>query len=389
MPSQKSGSKPVPPIRSKSILAVLFILFAGLSIFVACEKEEELNITPIKIKGMVHHVTAYQGNDGIIDIMVTGGIPPYTFHWSNNDTTEDIVNLSAGIYIVEVTDVKNHLRRDTFEVKEPDPIPLSVSFDVTHPSTSEAEDGSVHCEVTGGYPPFTYLWSNGAKTATVENLGADTYVFTVTDSIGQVLTDSVSLTGSAPVIEKVTDIEGNTYDTVQIGDQVWLKENLRVTLAPDSSEITSYVYEDDMENEKIYGRLYTWDVAMNNSTEEKARGICPEGWHIPSDEEFKQLEMHLGMTPTEADLENTWRGENVGTKLKIGGSSGFDLLLSGRRTASGNFGLLGRVEYLWTSTEFGEDYAWRRCFDKFANDVGRWNTFPKSYAFSVRCIKNE
>ncbi len=375
--SEKNKTLPL-----KAVIAAIVILFICFSIFIACEKEDELNIEPIKIEATVHPVSEFKGSDGIIDITVTGGIPPYTFLWSNNETTEDILNVSAGTYTVEVTDAKNHIRLDTFEVSEPAPIPLSVLFDVTYPSSTGAQDGSISSEIAGGYPPFTYLWSNGAETPIIENLEGDTYILTVTDSKGQVLTDSISL------IDYVTDIDGNIYSTVQIGDQIWLKENLRVTLAPDSSEITSYVYNDEIENEKIYGRLYTWDVAMNNSAEEKAQGICPEGWHIPDDEEFKKLEMHLGMTETEAGLENTWRGKNVGTQLKIGGATGFNVRLSGRRTPPGSFSLLDRAEYLWTSTEFGEDYAWRRCFDKFANDVGRWNTFPKSYAFSVRCIKD-
>ena len=75
------------------------------------------------------------------------------------------------------------------------------------------------------------------------------------------------------------------------------------------------------------------------------------------------------------------------SKLKEGGDSGYNALLSGRRSSSGVYSLLYQFEYVWTSTEYG-DNAWRRCISKEANDIGRWNTFPKSYAFSVRCVKN-
>jgi len=126
---------------------------------------------------------------------------------------------------------------------------------------------------------------------------------------------------------------------------------------------------------------------MNGSTAEKKQGICPVGWHIPSDEEWKTLEMYLGMTRQEADMSNTWRGQGVGTKLGKGGESGYEAIYAGRMTSYGTYSLLNQYEYVWTSTESGQD-AWRRCLEKGVSTVGRWNTFPKTYAFSVRCIKD-
>lgn len=187
---------------------------------------------------------------------------------------------------------------------------------------------------------------------------------------------------------KVTDYDGNQYHTITIGTQVWMAENLRVTHDSEGTSITSYTYNNNESNADLYGRLYTWDVAMNGSTDEGAQGICPCGWHIPTDEEFKTLEMYYGMTSDEADIENDWRGEGVGTKFKSSDSTGYRALLSGRRSSSGTYSLLNSYEYVWTSNEYGS-YAWRRCIRKSSEDVGRWNTFPKTYAFSVRCIKND
>jgi uncharacterized protein (TIGR02145 family) len=87
-------------------------------------------------------------------------------------------------------------------------------------------------------------------------------------------------------------------------------------------------------------------------------------------------------------MENTWRGEGIGTSLIMGGQSGYEALLSGRRSSNGSYILLHQFEYVWTSSEYGAAYAWRRCLNIMDTKVGRWNTFPKSYAFSVRCIKN-
>ena len=174
----------------------------------------------------------------------------------------------------------------------------------------------------------------------------------------------------------VLDAQGNAYPTVNIGTQTWMQQNLRVTVAPDGSPVTSYVYNNEEENAETYGRLYTWNVAMNGSTEEGARGLCPAGWHIPSDDEWKVLEMYLGMTQTEADLVNVWRGPGVGTKMSPGGESGYEALYSGRRDPGGSFMLLDQWEYMWSSTETGSS-AWRRCLSSTATNVGRYDTFTK------------
>lgn len=186
----------------------------------------------------------------------------------------------------------------------------------------------------------------------------------------------------------VIDVEGNMYPTIEIGNQTWMQENLRVKSAPDGMPVTCYVYNNDEEYAKTYGRLYTWDVAMNGSTEEKAQGLCPTGWHIPADDEWKILEMYLGMSQAEADLVNVWRGQDVGTKMGKGGDSGYEALYSGRRDSNGNYWLLDQWEYMWSSTEAGVS-AWRRCLSSTATTAGRYDTFTKAYGFSVRCVKNE
>ncbi len=108
----------------------------------------------------------------------------------------------------------------------------------------------------------------------------------------------------------VTDIDGNIYETVQIGEQVWMAENLKVTHYNDGSEIpTEYsnsewenlstgayaVYDDNESNADTYGYLYNW-YAVDDS-----RGVCPTHWHVPSDDEWKELEMFLGMSQEEVD----------------------------------------------------------------------------------------
>lgn len=271
------------------------------------------------------------------------------------------------------------------EPELPDPLTIElISHDVT---TFRRTDGSIEIEVTGGISPYSYNWSNGETTKDIEGLSVGLYSVIVKDAVDSTVTGSTKI--NQPIPENaVIDIEGNIYLTVKIGEQTWMQENLRVAVAPDSTDITSHTYNDDPVNEETYGRLYSWCVAMNGSTQEKAQGICPVGWHIPSDGEWKTLEMYLGMTQLEADMVNTWRGLGVGTKLGKGGQSGYEALYAGRMTGYGTYSLLNQYEYVWTSNEFGEN-AWRRCLEYGVSTVGRWNTFPKTYAFSVRCIKDE
>lgn len=365
----------------KSLNQILIILVSVTFLF--CQKEVDDAVVTIKIKGTITHVSKYGGNDGAIILSVMGGSQPYSYIWSNHQTTKNIEGLIAGDYIVQVTDSKNQVIRDTFEVNQPIANTIIVEFEITDPSQTGATDGKIATKVMGGTAPFNYLWSNGATTKDIEGLPAGNFVLTVTDSHNQTKTDSVML------IDCLKDIDGNLYGIISIGDQIWMKENLRVKRAPDSSIITVYAYNNDTSLIKTNGLLYTWNVVMNGSEDEGAQGICPCGWHIPTDEEFKILEMHLGMTRAEADMVNVWRGTHVGTKLKAGGESGFDARLAGRRASNGAFSLLGRAEYIWTSTTFGKDYAWRRCLDLYSDEIGRWNTFPKSYGFTVRCIKDK
>jgi len=267
-----------------------------------------------------------------------------------------------------------------------EPEVLSVTLTGSDVTTFRGNDGSAMAEAKGGTPPYAYKWSNGEIIQKILGIKAGIYIVTITDAVDSTASGSIKI--KQPVPENtVVDIEGNIYLTVKIGNQIWMQENLRTTINPDSNKIVCYTYDNDPDNSEKYGLLYSWDVAMNGSTSEKARGICPAGWHIPSDDEWKTLEIYLGMTRQEADMVNTWRGAGVGTKLEKGGSSGYDAVFAGRMTGYGTFSLLNQYEYVWTSTEYGSN-AWRRCLESGISTVGRWNTFPKSYGFSFRCIKD-
>ena len=197
--------------------------------------------------------------------------------------------------------------------------------------------------------------------------------------------------------------DGQSYPTVEIGGKCYMAANLNIGTmltgaanATDNSTIEKFCYADNSSNCDTYGALYQWNEAMNYITTESTQGICPSGWHIPSDAEVKTLEISLGMTPEDADLENTWRGivEGIGTIMKEGGSSGFDVLFSGVRNAGGTFMYLegsggNEFGYIWSSTEGNNTaYAYRRCWQSGSTGVGRYDSFSKNYSYPIRCIKD-
>ncbi|KAA3617882.1 MAG: hypothetical protein D8M58_04120 [Calditrichaeota bacterium] len=209
-----------------------------------------------------------------------------------------------------------------------------------------------------------------------------------------------------PETGTVTDIDGNVYKTVKIGDQWWMAENLKVTRysngeaipnVTDNSEWSNLstgaycAYENADSNISIYGLLYNWYAVLD------ARNIAPAGWHIPTDEEWKELEMHLGMSQSEAD-DTFWRGTDEGSKLKSesgwynnGNStnlSGFSALPGGYRNySSGSFSFLSNDGLWWSSTEFYSYYVWSRDLHYNHSDVHRGGNDVRS-GFSVRCVRD-
>ena len=206
----------------------------------------------------------------------------------------------------------------------------------------------------------------------------------------------------------VTDIEGRSYNTVKIGNQWWMAENLAVKLYNDSTPIFEVQITDNdtiwanqttgafckvEANNMRYGLYYNW-FAVNN-----IKNIAPAGWHIPSDDEWKRLEIELGMSQTDAD-KTAWRGSKERDKLiekksyawsesvdvPVGNNeSGFTGITSGCRLFNGAIGE-GKSAYWWTSSLNGNE-AWYRSITFNHTNIFRYHTY-KAYGFSVRCVKN-
>ncbi len=156
--------------------------------------------------------------------------------------------------------------------------------------------------------------------------------------------------------------DGKSYTTVQIGNQCWMAENLNIgTIVngsnnqTDNGTIEKYCYGNNTSNCDTYGGLYQWSEMMQYVTTASTQGICPTGWHLPTDDEWKTIEIQLGMTQTEADGIG-WRGTDEGSKMAGNeplwpngnldqnanfGTSGLRILPAGYRRSNGSFSGIG------------------------------------------------
>lgn len=205
--------------------------------------------------------------------------------------------------------------------------------------------------------------------------------------------------------------EGQKYYTVQIGGQCWMKENLNVGTKISGSQsstnngaIEKYCYDNITANCDIYGGLYQWNEMMQYTSDTTAQGICPEGWHIPTDYEWKVLEGTVDSQYSVGDPEwngELWRGFDAGGNLKETGTIhwnspntgatneiGFTALPGGYLVSStGSFYSDNVMGYFWASTEIDDQGAWTRLFTWNEAGVYRCGNY-KHAGNSVRCIKD-
>lgn len=193
----------------------------------------------------------------------------------------------------------------------------------------------------------------------------------------------------------VTDDDGNVYGAVQIGSQCWMAKNIKVGTMIDihisqsnDSTIEKYCRNNVLANCDANGGFYRWDEAMLYSTAEGSKGICPTGWHIPTDNELYILENYLKNSGETCVSTRSldWDCVNAGAKIKSCGSSGFNALLTGFAYTP-TFYNYSKHTYLLSSSQMNAKTAWSRNIEDIQDGVNRYN-YTKIHAFPVRCIKN-
>jgi uncharacterized protein (TIGR02145 family) len=188
-----------------------------------------------------------------------------------------------------------------------------------------------------------------------------------------------------------------TYSVVEIGGQCWMQESIDVnpTESPtwvNSSDVGWYGYYNDNYQAAGEGTLLQWSAAMNGATTERAQGVCPTDWHIPSDCEWMYLENSLGMTIAEQQGTGWRNSGTVGSKLSTltatgTNSSGFTALLAGYRITNGTFSFRGAYGAWWSSSESSASNALYRSLVSSQAGVFRYS-YNKDNGFSVRCLKD-
>jgi uncharacterized protein (TIGR02145 family) len=189
-------------------------------------------------------------------------------------------------------------------------------------------------------------------------------------------------------VNSINDFDGNLYPTVLINNQCWMAKNLNVGVKiVDTKEqsnnniIEKHCYSNDIDCVD-FGGLYQWNEMMQYSTTEKAQGICPSGWHIPTDMEQHSLERYFATGTCDSDrIKNPEDCVPAGNILRKGGSSGFNIAFAGSK-----YEYNGTVVHFWSSSELN-NRAWQRDFLINGSAVSR-TTISKINALSVRCLKD-
>ena len=256
-------------------------------------------------------------------------------------------------------------------------------------------------EATGDIGTVTGVTAEAEqKTITWTYSGISSATFKVKIIADDEIADGSPCDGVATVV-----YEGKTYHTIQIGNQCWFKENLNVgtmitsdgahsgTQQTENGSIEKYCYNNDVNNCTTYGGLYEWGEAVqyengaSNSTSPSPaysgniQGICPSGWHIPSEAEYKTLQINVDYKAVKLVNQRMVNG------LTATNTSGFSAIFMGYRERFGSFKELGYETYFWSSTESSSAFAGFISLYYDSSPVS-FSNYYKSYGLSVRCLKD-
>jgi len=347
---------------------------------------------PIEIAYRIKNTTCPYGTDGAIEINIAGGKPPYDIKWSNKSEERKIEELKAGKYTVFVTDGFGATATKTIDVLQPKPV--AIKSRIKNLSALRSKDGAIALNIKGGTPPYSYQWSNGSQFPFLKDLASGGYTVTITDQRGCDVSRTYNIYG------RLIDYRDSTvYRTIEIGDRVWMADNLNYgnTITSDqkprkNNDVEKYCYADAEANCFRFGALYTWREMMQYTKSDNRRkgttqGVCPPGWHIPTDKEWDQMVDELGgpeIAGKKMKAINLWRPEFADYFYP----SGFNASPAGNLDISGQYYYFKNIATYWTSTLETDQNAWQRTLTNTGTGVYR-NDSNIEYGFSVRCVLDE
>ena len=388
----------------------LLLIFTSLIIF-SCKKEEKKVIgsfaafsadtTSIKTGDTVHFSDQTPGNPVSWSWRFQGGNPS-TSQLRNPVViynTSGQFNVFLKVTNADGTDSIEKTNYITVALKAPD-----AQF--TADNTRIYKDDTIHFTDQSSFYPVSWLWKFQGGIPSQSNLQNPVVIYpdtgwfqvklTVSNAIGS---DSMIKDGYIivrPFVCGHTFLDhrnGKVYPTVLINNQCWMRKNLNIgtmvdslTAQTDNSIIEKYCYKNMEANCDAYGAYYQWNEMMQYSTAESVQGICPDGWHVPSDAEWYTLENFVDQSINNPNLSGA-RGTNGGRELKLSGSSGFDALLDGYRNYLGSFSNFGTFAFFWVSTSVNTSNAWIRSVNSTDNKIYR-DWYTKERGQNVRCLKD-
>ncbi len=417
-------------MKTKNIIAGILVFTLALPGLESCRKNVANHAPTCKITSPRSGDEFYQGDsvtisvnasdeDGAVadvkfiinaELKETVTQPPYTYVWHTEDesiATHTIVAIATDDAGSKTSD---EVRVDIVEGAPP-PVADFIASEVngTIPFTVTFTDQSAN-------NPTSWHWDFGDGNWDITQNPVQTYTKPGVYSVKLVVTneygiDSITKTDYITVNQGsntgtfVDPRDGQEYHYIIIGTQKWMSDNLNIgkqIVNPQNPGqngiIEKYCFNDDSAYCNKYGGLYTWDEMMQYDTTPGSRGICPPGWHIPTDEEWKTLELFLGMSQEQVDSVSI-RGTVEGGKLKETGlahwvepntgatnSVGFNALPGGFRDPYGNYPTANILTRWYSSSQFFTG-AWVRGLSFGDSKIDRALPF-KTDAYSVRCVKN-
>ncbi len=326
---------------------------------------------PLEVSINSKDSTAYNKADGEISVECFAGKAPYNITVNDTLIEGTVFTARAGVYDVKVIDANDNIYFESITLKAP--------FTVTSKKSQWVKDnqryGQVSIKPKGGIEPYQ-ISVNDIIVDKIPVLEAGKHTIVISDSNGN--QEVINMTIEKLITDTITDHDGNEYNIVKIGEQWWMAENLKMKTNYDGSSIESLYFLDD-ENYAELGNLYSYESAMK---------IKLDGWHLPTHDDFKKLELYLGMSETDANKIGSSDRGNIGARLKASGDTGFNVTLDGWYGGSehGYGGLKEGIAFL-TSDLYNEQVIIRT----FMRSDKRIFCYPDplDWKFYVRLVKND
>jgi len=340
--------------------------------------------TTINLSGIVKDSVTGNGLSGAKVSLAKAGLSPTTTLSDGSWTLSGVVTGIAGRHSTAAVSGTSHLSvqdghvllryegHDLLGHSQP------VASVAMSPATALARSSSVASDTID---TLLFSWQGTVRLRKPLTSYEQSVITTVLDTTSTF----TAVTGDSGTFTDTRD--GQSYKYVKIGTQTWMAQNLNYQVD------SSWCYGGVASNCSTYGRLYQWAAAMDlastyNSTTWGGtlphQGICPSGWHVPSDAEWSTLVQYVdsATSGTKLKANSALWSTNTGTD-----AYGFSVLPAGSRDNDGTFGGLGDYADFWSSSEGAASVAWYRTFNYTSALVFR-NYYSKAYGFSLRCLQN-